>query len=115
MRIWQSAELKNVGESPLTWRLQTSGVKRVEDETFRLVSASGAPLTLPPADISPPGVGELGYLAPQESCRFSVQCRPGEYIHCVHVCVIAYVHAVLPGLRKNHRYLMLLLDYGRVQ
>ena len=74
----QLAELKNVGDSPLTWTLVTSGVKRIEDGTFRLVLPSGAPLTLPPTDIGPPGVGELGYLAPQESFKFSVQCSPGE-------------------------------------
>ena len=80
----QTAELKNVGDSPLTWSLVTAGISRLDDGTFRLVLPSGVPLPLPPVNIGPPenirppGEGEVGYLAPQESCTFSVQCSPGE-------------------------------------
>ena len=76
----QPAELKNEGDSPIRWTLMTSGVKRLEDGTFRVVLPSGDPLSLPPPDFSSPGPeeGEAGYLRPQESFRFSVQCCPGE-------------------------------------
>ena len=68
----------NVGDFPLTWTLMTSGISRVEDGTFRLVLPTGSPLPLPPVNIGPPGEGEVGYLAPQESCKFSVHCSPSE-------------------------------------
>ena len=67
-------ELKNVGDSPLTWSLDTAGTKRLEDGTFCLVLPSGDPLPLPPAQ---PSEGEVGYLDPEESFKFSVQCSPG--------------------------------------
>ena len=78
----QPTELKNVGEFPILWTLLTSDVKRLEDGTFRLVLPSGEPLSLPPPDFgsSSPGEGEVGHLRPQQVCRFTVQCSPGEYV-----------------------------------
>lgn len=77
----QSTELKNVGNSPLKWTLLTSGIKRIEDKTFGFILPSGASLLLPPDDSvsSGSGVGEVGYLAPQESFKFTVQCSPSKY------------------------------------
>ena len=76
VRTLQVVEIKNVGNSPLTWTLVTSGIKRVEDGTFQFVMPSGYPL--PPENSGPPSEGEVGYLAPQETCKISVQCSPGE-------------------------------------
>lgn len=92
----------NVGDSPLTWTLGLSAINRIEDGTFSLVLPSGSPLILPPTNIGPPGEGAVGYLAPKESCRFSVQCSPGE----PNTTIISYTWIYSPSWMYIHRCLI---------
>lgn len=72
----QVVKLSNESEEPLTWALDLSGPKRVQDGTFQFALHSGVPFT-PPSLSSSPAPGDIGYLKPGKSFNFTVLCNPG--------------------------------------